>query len=96
MKTDTVCADAKAAAELRRLRMIKTEGTLSVLTRTPKFADHADKYIAGIKIGGGTKKPGTIEKEESHLRLWKQHLGGVRLDKIKKIGSSTFVMGNQG
>ena len=76
---------AQAVVELRRLQTKRTEGALPVLTRTPKFADHADKYIAGIKIGGGTKKPGTIEKEESHLRLWKQHLGGVRLDKIKKI-----------
>jgi len=67
MKTDTVCADAKAAAELRRLRMIKTEGTLSVLTRTPKFTGRADKYVADIKAGGGSQKNGTIEIVESHL-----------------------------
>jgi len=76
---------AQAVVELHRLQTKRNEGTLPVLTQAPKFAEHSDKYIAGIKIGAGTKKPGTIEKEESHLRLWKEHLGGVRLDKIKKI-----------
>jgi integrase len=63
----------------------RTDDKLPVLIRTPKFADFADKYLTGIQIGEGTKKAGTIEKEKSHLKLWKAHLGGVRMDKIKKI-----------
>ena len=80
---------AQAVDELKRLQTKRGDGTMPVLIRTPKFADFAAKYIAGIKIGGGTKKAGTISKEESHIRLWNKHLGGVRLDKIKKSTSST-------
>ena len=76
---------AQAVAAFERLKVNRTDDALPVLIRTPKFSDFADKYLAGIKIGEGTKKAGTIEKEESHLRLWRKHMGGVRLDKIKKI-----------
>jgi integrase len=76
---------AQAVAAFDRLKVNRTDDALPVLIRTPKFSDFADKYLTGIKIGEGTKKAGTIEKEESHLRLWKKHLGSVRLDKIKKI-----------
>ena len=76
---------AQAVDELKRLHTKRGDGTMPVLIRTPKFSDHADKYFDFIKSGVGTKKPGTIQKEESHIRLWKKHLGGVRLDKIKRI-----------
>jgi hypothetical protein len=53
------------------------------LGRTPTFAEYVDTYLTTIKAGQGTKKPATIEREESTLALWKNHMGGIRLDKIR-------------
>ena len=74
---------AQAIVELNRLRTQRSDDTSPKLGRTPTFADYTDAYLAGIKAGQGTKKPGTIRKEESTLALWKNHLGGIRLDKIR-------------
>jgi len=81
----------QAVAELKRLQTHRADGVLLSLRRTPKFSEYADKYLGYIKSGVGTKKPGTIEKEESHIRLWKKHLGGVRIDKIKPVHVSAFM-----
>jgi len=31
------------------------------------------------------KRPATIEKERGAIKLWKAHLGGLRLDKIRRL-----------
>ena len=82
---------AQAIAELNRLRMQRSDDTLPKLGRTPTFADYADAYLAGIKTGQRTKKAGTIAKEESTLALWKSHLGGIRIDKIRPAHVATFM-----
>jgi len=82
---------AQAIAELNRLRTQRSDDTLPKLGRTPTFADYADAYLAGIKTGQGTKKPGTIAKEESTLALWKNHLGGIRLDKLRPAHVAGFM-----
>jgi integrase len=81
----------QAVAELNRLRTQRSDDALPKLGRTPTFADYADAYLAGIKAGQGTKKPGTIAKEESTLARWKKHLGGIRLDKIRPAHVAGFM-----
>lgn len=82
---------AQAIAELNRLRTQRSDDALPQLGRTPTFSDYADAYIATIKTGVGTKKPNTIAKEESTLALWKNHLGGIRLDKIRPAHVAGFM-----
>jgi integrase len=82
---------AQAVAELERFKVNRTDDKLPVLVRTPKFTAYADRYLDFLKSGATGKKASSIEKEESHLRLWKKHLGGVRLDKIKRIHVNDFI-----
>jgi integrase len=73
---------AQAIAAINGLRTHRSEDTLPKLGRTPTFSTYADAYFAKIKAGH-EKKDSTIEKEESTIALWKDHLGGIRLDKIR-------------
>ena len=75
---------AQAEAELARLRTQRTDDALPVLGLTPIFADYADNYLATVKAGK-EKKASTIAKEETIIALWKAHLGGIRLDKIRPL-----------
>ena len=86
-----VATVAKAIEELNRLRTHRSEDNLPKLGRTPTFAVYVDEYLAHVKAGQGTKKPGTIAKEESTLKLWKDHLVGIRLDKIRPAHVSSFM-----
>lgn len=72
----------QAEAELARLRTHRNEDTLPKLGRTPTFADYADAYLIQVKAGN-EKKASTIEKEAAAIAIWKKHLGGIRLDKIR-------------
>jgi len=81
---------AQAVAELNRLRTHRADDTLPVLGRTPTFADYADSYLAQLKAGK-EKKASTINKEESVLAMWKKHLGGIRLDKIRPVHVASFM-----
>ncbi len=75
---------AQAEAELARLRTQRTDDTLPALGRTPTFAAYADAYLVHVKAGH-EKKASTIEKDESIIGLWKDHLGCIRLDKIRPV-----------
>jgi hypothetical protein len=81
----------QAVAELKRLQTHRADNVLPELRRTPGFGDYADKYLAFIKSGVGPKKPGTIQKEESHLNLWRKHIEGIRLDRIKRVHVNAFI-----
>jgi integrase len=81
----------QAVAELKRLQTHRADNVLPELRRTPKFGDYADRYLSFIKSGVGTKKPGTIQKEESHLNLWRKHIEGIRLDRIKRVHVNAFI-----
>ena len=81
---------AQAVAELARLRTKRADDDLPVLRRTPRFGEYADHYLEFIKAGDGMKKPGTIIKEESTLREWKEQIGGVHLDKIRPYHITQF------
>jgi hypothetical protein len=82
---------AQAVAELERLRTRRADDDLPVLTRTPKFADYVKIYFDFIKSGQGTKKPGTIKKEEYALAGWVKHLGGVHMNKIRKVHINAYI-----
>lgn len=82
---------AQVIAELNRLRTQRSDDTLLKLGQTPTFSEYPDAYIVGIKADAGTKKPNTITKEEQALALWKSHLGGIRLDKIRPSHVAGFM-----
>ena len=80
----------QAVAALGRLRTQRTDNALPVLGRTPIFSDYADNYLAQIKAGQ-QKKSGTIGKEAAVLKNWKNHFGGLRLDKIRPTNVASFL-----
>lgn len=80
----------QAVAELARLRTQRTDDALPVLGMTPTFADYADKYLVTVKAAK-EKKASTIAKEDTILALWKKHLGGIRLDKIRPVHVAGFM-----
>jgi len=80
----------QAVAELARLRTQRTDNALPVLGMTPTFAEYADKYLAAVKASQ-EKKRSTIVKETAVLELWKAHLAGIRLDKIRPFHVAGFM-----
>lgn len=81
---------AQAITELNRLRTRRSEDTLPQIGRTPTFASYADKYLETVKAAQ-EKKSSTIAKEEHIIDLWKDHLGGIRLDKIRPVHVAAFM-----
>ena len=81
-KGNAVESVAQAVAQLNALRIHRAADTLPKQGRTPTFTAYADAYLAQIKAGK-EKKSSTIEKEEGIIALWKNHMGGIRLDKIR-------------
>jgi integrase len=82
---------AQAIAELKRLQTKRADNDLGTVGRTPKFADYAARYLEFISSGQGAKKPGTVDKERSILGLWTEHLGGLRVDQVKRVHVNRFV-----
>jgi len=82
---DPVQTVAQAMAELKRLQTQRSDNTLPMLARTPKFDDYSARYLKFIGSGQGTKKPGTVEKEKALLKRWSNYIGGLRLDQIKRV-----------
>jgi len=82
---------AQALSEMKRLQIKRTDNDLPVLTRTPKFADYAMRYLDFISSGQGTKKPGTIQKERTTLAQWTEQIGSLRLDQIKRVHVNRFM-----
>ncbi|MGD0815011.1 MAG: integrase [Verrucomicrobiota bacterium] len=82
---------AEAVKALKRLQGQRDDeqGALSI-GRVPGFSDYADEYLENLKAGVGTKQPGTISKETGTLKLWKDHLGNIRLDKIRPAHIAAF------
>jgi integrase len=82
---------AQAIGELKRLQTKRADNDLGTVGRTPKFADYAARYLDFISSGQGAKKPGTVDKERSILGLWTEHLGGRRVDLVKRVHVNRFV-----
>ncbi len=82
---------AQAQEQLKTLHVDWARNELPVLKRTPKFADYADSYLAYYETVKDAKRPATIEKECGALNLWKEHIGGLRLDKIWRVHINSFM-----
>jgi integrase len=82
---------AQAIAELKRLQTKRADNDMPSVGRTPKFADYAARYLDFISSGQGAKKAGTVDKERSILGLWTEHLGGLRVDQVKRVHVNRFV-----
>jgi integrase len=80
----------QAIAELNRLRTHRSEGTLPKQGMTPTFTNYANTYLTHVKTAK-EKKDSTIEKEETIINLWKEHLGGIRIDKIRPAHVSSMI-----
>jgi integrase len=82
---------AQAIGELKRLQTQRSDNDMPSVGRTPKFGEYAARYLDFISSGQGTKKPGTVDKERSVLAKWTEHLGGLRLDQIKRMHVNRFI-----
>ena len=86
-----VPTSAQAIGELKRLQTQRADNDMPSVGRTPKFGEYAARYLDFISSGQGTKKAGTVEKERSVLAKWTEHLGGLRLDQIKRLHVNRFI-----
>lgn len=82
---------AQAQEKLKTLHVDRSRNDLPVLKRTPKFADYAAQYLAYYETVKDAKRPATIEKERSAIKFWNEHIGGLRLDKIRRIHINSFI-----
>jgi integrase len=82
---------AQAQEQLKTLHVDRTRNDLPVLKRTPKFADYAAQYLAYFDTVKDAKRPSTIQKERGTIKLWIKHIGGLRLDKIRRIHINSFI-----
>jgi len=83
---------AAAVAILEGLRTQRRNTGLEVQSRrTPRFADYVDRYLEAIAAGAGAKKPRVIVNERAILGQWARHLGGLRLDQIRKVHVNDFI-----
>lgn len=82
---------AQAQDQLKALHVDRARNELPTLKRTPKFADYAADYFAYFATVTDAKRPATIQKERGAIRLWTEHMGGLRLDKIRRIHINRFI-----
>jgi integrase len=81
----------QAQEQLKTLHVDRTRNALPVLKRTPKFADYAAGYLAYFDTVKDAKRPATIQKERGAIKLWTEHIGGLRLDKIRRLHINSFI-----
>jgi integrase len=72
-----------ARAELEKTRTQNREGKLPAPGYRPMFAEFAGAYLASPIHA--QKKQSTRDSERVILEYWKQHLGGIRIDKITDV-----------
>jgi hypothetical protein len=77
-----------ARAELEKTRTKNREGKLPTSGYRPQFAFFASEYLASPIYG--QKKQSTRDSERVILEYWKQHLGGIRLDKITDVMARSY------
>jgi integrase len=81
----------QAQEQLKTLHVDRTRNELPVLKRTPKFGDYAAGYLAYYDKVKDAKRPATIQKEKGAIKLWTDHMGGLRLDKIRRLHINSFI-----
>lgn len=84
---------AEAREAFERLKVQRTDNTLPVLKRTPKFSEFVETYLAHIRAGvtEKMKRDTTIAKEKAALKRWSELVGELRLDKIKRSHVNAFM-----
>lgn len=93
---------AEAVAAFEDLKSARRRGKLSKVGQTPLFTDFVDQYFAhhdGIRKAAEEKANGkvklkrksTLMRENGPLKLWKEHLAGVRLHKIRKQHIQAYI-----
>ncbi len=91
---------ARAVAEMRRLQVRQKADQISFTPKIPTFRSYALGYLEfhknllsnqnlrnvsiGVKDPHQGKRPATVAKESYQLKGWIEHLGNLRLSKIRK------------
>lgn len=94
MNKDGEPADSRAAAvaAMEGLRTKRRDTGLELQRRrSPRFSDYCAHYLDAIGAGQGAKKHRVIIGERAILNQWKQHLGDIRLDQIRKAHVNDFI-----
>ncbi len=86
---------AEAVKALERLRVQREDNTLPVLRRSPTFEEYAKQYFDYYEKVKDAKRPATIGKEKTAVRLWNEHLGHVRLHQINRAMINGFIAKRQ-
>ncbi len=92
---EEACTPAQAKEKLEDLRVGRRKGKLPVLKRTPKFAEFADTYLKFYEDAKDAKRASTLETEGYAINQWKEHLGHMRLDKIRRIHVDSYIAARQ-
>jgi len=91
---------AEAVAAFEDLKTARRKGKLAKVGQTPLFTDYVDEYFKhhaevnearkqkGLPPG---KRESTLVRERGALNLWKEHLAGVRLHKIRRQHIQAFI-----
>jgi integrase len=87
---------AEAVAALRKLQTQREENELPVLKQTPKLKDYRDTYLKYFETVKDAKAASTIQKEKGAMKLWVEHMGETRLNKITRAQINAFIAKRQG
>lgn len=85
----------EAVKALARLRDKRDTNSLPALHLCPVFADAVASYLDFYSKVTDAKRPATLQKERGCLALWVAHMGGVRVNKIKKKHINDFIAKRQ-
>lgn len=86
---------AQAQAKFEELRVNRRKGKLTVLKRTPKFAEFSEEYMTFYEQAKDAKRASTLETEQYAINQWKTRIGHLRLDQIKRIHVDSFIAARQ-
>jgi integrase len=87
---------AEAVAALRKLQTQREENELPGLKQTPKLKDYKTTYFNYFETVKDAKRPATIQKEKGTMKLWVEHIGETRLNKISRAQLNDFIAKRQG
>jgi integrase len=75
---------AQARQLLEEILVNRKSGKLAVLKLTPRFEEFANQYLDFYKQAKDAKRASTLETEGYAIDRWKEHLGQLRLGKIRR------------
>lgn len=85
----------EAVKALARLRDKREHDDLPALRLCPTLADAVASYLDFYSKVTDAKRPATLQKERGCLALWVAHMGGVRVDRIKRAHVTSFISKRQ-